>query len=103
MLHRVRAPKSGYITHIDAEKCGVAAAMLGAGRQKKGDPIDYAAGITFTRELGEQVEESFEFARFYTAERGPDPRGGASLPGGGDHLGGASPGDAQTHLWPGQC
>ena len=59
MLHRVRAPKSGYITHIDAEKCGVAAAMLGAGRQKKGDPIDYAAGITFTRELGEQVEEEF--------------------------------------------
>lgn len=73
MLHRVRAPKSGYITHIDAEKCGVAAAMLGAGRQKKGDPIDYAAGITFTRELGEQVEESFEFARFYTADESRIP------------------------------
>lgn len=29
-FRRVKAPMDGYITHIDAEKCGLAAAMLGA-------------------------------------------------------------------------
>ncbi len=67
-FHRVRAPKSGYITHIDAEKCGIAAALLGAGRQKKEDSIDYTAGILFRENLGDQVDEGVEFARLYSSK-----------------------------------
>ena len=66
-FRRVKAPMDGYITHIDAEKCGLAAAMLGAGRQAKGDAIDYTAGIYFKMNLGEQVDGGFEFARLYTS------------------------------------
>ena len=66
-FRRVKAPRDGYITHIDAEKCGLAAAMLGAGRQAKGDPIDYTAGILFRMNLGDQVDGGFEFARLYTS------------------------------------
>ena len=63
---RVRAPKTGYITHIDAEKCGVAAAMLGAGRQRKEDRIDHTAGILFQENRGGKVDQGFDFARLYS-------------------------------------
>lgn len=66
-VRRVKAPCDGYITHIDAEKCGLAAAVLGAGRQTKEDSIDYTAGIVFLQNLGEKVDGGFEFARLYTS------------------------------------
>ena len=34
-VYEVKAEKDGYITHIDAEGCGIASAMLGAGRETK--------------------------------------------------------------------
>lgn len=48
--------KTGYITNIDAESIGVSAMLLGAGRQKKGDPIDYSAGITLLKKIGDFVQ-----------------------------------------------
>ena len=32
----VYAPADGYITHMDSEKIGLTAVLLGAGREKKG-------------------------------------------------------------------
>lgn len=52
----VIAPQSGYITHMDAEACGRAALALGAGRHKKGDPIDYKAGLRILKKTGDFVE-----------------------------------------------
>ena len=43
--YELLADADGYITANDAEKIGTASVLLGAGREKKGDPIDYAAGI----------------------------------------------------------
>ena len=40
------AEQDGYIVANDAEKIGSASVLLGAGRQKKEDPLDFAAGIT---------------------------------------------------------
>ena len=37
------ADADGYIVENDAEKIGTASVLLGAGREKKGDPLDYAA------------------------------------------------------------
>ena len=37
----------------DAEKIGSASVLLGAGRQKKGDPLDFAAGITLHKKRGD--------------------------------------------------
>jgi thymidine phosphorylase len=39
------APRSGYISAIDAEGIGYASMLLGAGRFKKGDPIDHRTGF----------------------------------------------------------
>ena len=51
-----RARESGYLTAIDARKIGLAALCLGAGRQKKEDVIDPAAGIILRHKLAERVE-----------------------------------------------
>ncbi|MBP1932891.1 pyrimidine-nucleoside phosphorylase [Ammoniphilus resinae] len=51
----VRATRAGYVQSIDAEQVGVSAMMLGAGRQRKEDSIDYAAGITLHKKVGDQV------------------------------------------------
>lgn len=53
----VVAVKEGYIDSFDAEKIGIGAMMLGAGRRTKEDPIDYAAGISIKKKIGAKVEK----------------------------------------------
>ncbi len=50
------APQSGYVAQIHARLVGEAAVVLGAGREKKGDPIDHAVGIMVHKKVGEAVE-----------------------------------------------
>lgn len=61
----VKAPKSGYITHMDTEGCGIASALLGAGRETKESVIDYAAGIIIHAKVGDKVEEGQSIATLY--------------------------------------
>jgi pyrimidine-nucleoside phosphorylase len=56
------ASPSGYLAAVDAEALGRAAAALGAGRMKKGDPIDPAVGIEFFPKIGDRLEEGWEIA-----------------------------------------
>ena len=51
------AEQDGYIVANDAEKIGSASVLLGAGRQKKGDPLDFAAGITLHKKRGDYVKK----------------------------------------------
>lgn len=51
----IRSSSPGYISHIDAEQIGIVAMLLGAGRRKKDDPIDYAAGVTLLKKVGDYV------------------------------------------------
>lgn len=51
----IKSAKEGYVNSINAESIGIAAMLLGAGRRKKNDSIDYAAGITITKKAGEKV------------------------------------------------
>ncbi len=51
------APQSGYITEIDAYNVGMASLELGAGRKKKDDVIDPAAGIELHHKIGSKVEK----------------------------------------------
>ena len=63
----VLAPRSGYITGMDAEKIGIAAMLLGAGRAKKEDTIDMAAGIRLMKKTGEKITAGEPIAMLYTA------------------------------------
>ena len=64
------APRSGYVTVCDALKVGVAAMRLGAGRERKEDQIDPAAGITIVAKLGEHVDEGQPLARISFNDEG---------------------------------
>jgi len=54
----IKLKKSGYIESIDTLKLGIAAMHLGAGRAKKEDKIDPAAGIMIYKKVGDQVKAS---------------------------------------------
>jgi pyrimidine-nucleoside phosphorylase len=56
VISEVGAP-AGHVAAVDAEALGRAAAALGAGRAKKGDPIDPAVGIDFFPKIGDRLEE----------------------------------------------
>jgi len=62
----IRAPQSGYIRTIRADIVGLSAMRLGAGRDKKEDPIDYDAGIVLAACLGEYVQEGAVLANLYS-------------------------------------
>jgi len=49
------APGAGAIAAIDAEAIGLAAVDLGAGRKRKGDPVDPAVGIVLHAKVGDRV------------------------------------------------
>lgn len=62
----ISSEREGYIEHTDAEKIGIASVILGAGREKKGDPIDSSAGIVLKKKTGDRVEKGDTLAIFYT-------------------------------------
>ena len=68
VMWEVRAKESGYITGIDTEACGIASVMLGAGRSKKEDLIDYSAGIHLVKKYGDRVEKDQVLAVLYTSD-----------------------------------
>ncbi|GAB2574026.1 pyrimidine-nucleoside phosphorylase [Gracilibacillus alcaliphilus] len=53
----VKATATGYIHEMAAEKIGLAAMHLGAGRATKDDQINHAVGITLKKKIGDQVEK----------------------------------------------
>ncbi|MCL1863066.1 MAG: pyrimidine-nucleoside phosphorylase [Defluviitaleaceae bacterium] len=62
----VTAKKSGYLTRTDTESIGVAAMMLGAGRKRPEDKIDYQAGIILKIKYGDYVKEGQPIAELHT-------------------------------------
>jgi pyrimidine-nucleoside phosphorylase len=57
LIEGAPSPRAGFIREIDAYEVGLTAVMLGGGREKKGDPIDYAVGIVHHKKVGDWVEE----------------------------------------------
>ncbi|MEF2964418.1 pyrimidine-nucleoside phosphorylase [Paenibacillus sp. M1] len=56
-LHvEVKSEKSGFVESIQAEEIGIAAMLLGAGRETKDSSIDLAAGLTLRKKIGDPVE-----------------------------------------------
>lgn len=57
MVIDVPAKQSGFVTNIIADKIGVAAMILGAGRATKDATIDLAVGIELRKKIGDYVEK----------------------------------------------
>lgn len=63
----LKAFQSGYIAQVAADDIARAALALGAGREKKGDPIDYAVGIEALVKVGDPVSEGQLLARIHAS------------------------------------
>jgi pyrimidine-nucleoside phosphorylase len=62
----VASPAPGFIGSIDARKIGLLAMELGAGRVRKEEPIDPAAGIRLFKKTGHPVRKGDRLATLYT-------------------------------------
>lgn len=58
--------KNGYINNIDAYKIAYGCKVLGAGRDKKTDPIDYSVGIYLNKKTGEWVNQGETLYTIYS-------------------------------------
>ena len=67
--HVIKSPKEGYISHMDAEKIGLASCELGAGRKTKTDEIDLSAGLVLSKKTGNFVHKDEEIAKLYTCKK----------------------------------
>ena len=64
--YTLTAKNDGYIAKMDAEKIGLSAMKLGAGRETKDAEIDYTAGIRLMKKTGDYVKCGDTLAYFYT-------------------------------------
>ena len=62
----VTASADGFVTHMDTEAVGGAAVVLGAGRERKEDAIDPAAGIVLVKKPGDAVRAGETLAVLHT-------------------------------------
>ncbi len=64
----VLSPADGYIGAMDSEHIGIAAMLLGAGREKKEDSIDPLAGIILEKKAGDAVKKGEKIATLLTSD-----------------------------------
>lgn len=64
--YEIKIDASGYITHMNAEKIGLASVKLGAGRVTKDDMIDFTAGIKLIKKTGDAIRCGDTVAILYT-------------------------------------
>jgi pyrimidine-nucleoside phosphorylase len=55
VTRRMTSPEEGYISQLDAMVVGLTALDLGAGRKKKGEPVDHAVGVVLHKKIGDSV------------------------------------------------
>ena len=82
--HQVLAPSSGVLTRLDAMAVGLAAWRLGAGRERKEDPVQYGAGVVWHARPGESVRAGEPLFTLHTDTPERFERALAALDGGYD-------------------
>src|SRR6188472_2384422 len=66
--HVIKAPTSGVLTRLDAYDIGIAAWRLGAGRARKEDPVQAAAGVELHAKPGAEVRGGEPLFTLHTDE-----------------------------------
>ena len=80
--HQVVADRDGVLTELDALAVGVAAWRLGAGRARKEDPVQAAAGVELHAKPGDQVRAGEPLMTLHTDTPERFERAVAALDGG---------------------
>jgi pyrimidine-nucleoside phosphorylase len=61
----LKADCDGYISEIDCEEIGLAAMMLGAGRETKDSVIDMGVGLKLVKHVGDKISKGDVLAELY--------------------------------------
>ncbi len=67
IVYEVNADKEGWLTAMNAQKIGQTAVVLGAGRERKEDSIDFTAGVFLKKKIGEYIKKGETIALLYTS------------------------------------
>jgi len=78
-VREVRSERSGILAAVDAEQVGLAAVELGAGRARKEDRVDPAAGLLLRKRRGEEVRAGEVLAELHAADEARLTAGEARL------------------------
>ena len=68
-MFSVKSIKSGYVTEIDTQKLGEIVKLIGGGRTKKEDKINYGVGIVLSKKLGDYVNKDEEILKIYLDDK----------------------------------
>lgn len=71
--HLVAAPRSGYLTGLDAELVGLASVALGAGRARVDETIDPGVGVMVRAGIGDHVRAGDPILELYYRDPGRLP------------------------------
>ena len=66
-VRELKAEEDGYIASMETARIGAASVSLGAGRVKKTDVIDPAAGIVLSAKTGDKVKKGDTLCTLYTS------------------------------------
>ncbi|WP_027430686.1 pyrimidine-nucleoside phosphorylase [Lachnospira multipara] len=61
----VLSKEEGYVAHIQSDLIGHASMILGGGRQRKEDTIDYGVGIELNKKVSDKILENELLAKIY--------------------------------------
>ena len=64
----VKSDRSGTLSRVNARMIGEAAVALGAGRARKGDPVDHAVGFIIHHRVGDRVKKGDPLLTIYANE-----------------------------------
>jgi len=66
----LNAQESGYVAQVSALDIARAANALGAGREKKGEPVDHAVGVVVDVNVGDQVQHGQDLLTLHANDEG---------------------------------
>ena len=64
-VYEIKAESNGFITDLKALDVAHSAKLLGAGRDKKSDKIDFSAGVELFKKIGNKVQKDEVIAKMY--------------------------------------
>ncbi len=71
-IDNVYASSDGFVTHMVASDIGKAVTLLGGGRMKKGESIDFSVGVVMHVQLGSQVKKGDILCQIYHNDKNLD-------------------------------
>lgn len=64
-IHEFKSSVDGYVQQIDTQKVGIAAMILGAGRERKEDHLDFSVGFDFLKKTGDRLDKDDTIIKMY--------------------------------------